>query len=78
MGDGQEREERAAARASWPIRTYRLGDEPEDDLSASTTADERLGMMWRLAQDAWASTGRPMPTYGRHEIPGRVIRKADG
>ncbi len=31
-------------------------------------------MMWRLALDAWAVSGRPLPTYSRSEMPGRVIR----
>jgi hypothetical protein len=35
---------RAAQRSNWPVRRYRLGEEPSDDLSASTTAEERLAM----------------------------------
>jgi hypothetical protein len=62
-------EERAEARRSWPVRKHRLGEEPSEDLSASTTAAERLGMMWRLAQDAWAMAGRPIPDYPRQEMP---------
>jgi hypothetical protein len=63
------RERRAQARRSWPVRKYRLGEEPPEDLSATTTAEERLGMMWRLAQDAWAVTGRPIPDYPREKTP---------
>lgn len=33
---------RAAARRSWPVRKFRLGEEPDEDLSATTTAKERL------------------------------------
>jgi len=62
-------QERADARRSWPVRKHRLGEEPSEDLSASTTAAERLGMMWRLTQDAWAMTGRPIPDYPREEMP---------
>lgn len=58
-------------RSSWPVRTFRLGEEPGDDLSASTTPEERLGMMWRLARDAWASSGNPIPDYSREETPVR-------
>ncbi|HBQ13704.1 MAG TPA: hypothetical protein DEF51_22070 [Myxococcales bacterium] len=72
-----ERARRAAARSGWPVRRHALGDEPDDDLLASTTAAERLGMMWRLALDAWAMTGQPLPTYSRDEAPGRVIRPRD-
>ncbi len=64
---------RAEARAGWQVRKFRLGEEPSEDLSATTTAAERLGMMWRLAQDAWALTqagaGRPIPDYRREEMP---------
>jgi len=61
--------ERAEARATWPVRKVRLGEEPSDDLSATTSAAERLGMMWRLAQDAWAVAGRAIPDYPREEMP---------
>jgi hypothetical protein len=70
MSDPQpSAQERAEARRSWPVRKHGLGEEPSEDLSASTTAAERLGMMWRLAQDAWAMAGRPIPDYPRHEMP---------
>jgi len=64
----------AEARRSWPIRRYRLGEEPSDDLSDVSTAAERLGMMWPLTRDAWRLAGREMPEYTRAEAPGRVIR----
>lgn len=69
MTDPASRQRRAEARRSWPIRTYRLGEEPAEDLSASTTAAERIGMMWRLARDAWAVAGRPIPDYPRERTP---------
>ena len=53
-------EERRRQRASWPVRQFRLGDEPGDDLSTTTTVAERLAMMSALAQDAFYST-RPEP-----------------
>jgi hypothetical protein len=70
----RERKERAAARKDWPIRVYRLGEEPDEDLSETTTASERLGMMWQLAVDSWASMGQPIPDYPREKTPIRVIR----
>jgi hypothetical protein len=76
--EDDERKARAAARASWPVRVYRLGEEPDDDLSATTTAEERLAMMWPLALDAWASSGRPMPDYPREKTPVRVVRRERG
>jgi hypothetical protein len=71
------RRARAAARRQWPIRGYRLGEEPGEDLSATTTAAERMAMVWRLSLDAWAMTGRPLPNYRREDTPGRVIRPGD-
>lgn len=67
--EATERERRAASRRSWPVRKVRLGEEPCENLSATTTAAERIGMMWRLAQDAWALSGRPIPDYSREEMP---------
>jgi hypothetical protein len=72
----EARRQRAAARQSWPVRRYRLGAEPSDDLSATTTPEQRLGMMWELALQAWELAGRELPTYSRREIPGRLIRPA--
>ena len=72
-----DRKARAAARRSWPIRVYNLGEEPDEDLSATTTAGERVEMVWQLTLDAWASSGRPIPDYPREKMPIRVIRKGD-
>lgn len=77
MGDRQQdsRESRAAARSDWPVRKMRLRDEPGDDLSAKTTAEERLAMMWPLAVEAWSLTGRPMPNYERQDAPIRRLTR---
>jgi len=61
-------------RASWPVKKYRLGEEPSDDLSGSTTAAERLAMVQELSDQAWLMTGRELPVYDRETIPGRVLR----
>lgn len=61
--------QRRALRAEWPVRVYRLGEEPGDDLSGETTPAERLAMMWPLALEAWAVAGRALPSYRRHELP---------
>jgi len=75
----REREERAAARRAhpedWPIRVYRLGEEPDDDLSETTTMAERVAMVWQLTLDAWASSGQPIPDYPRDQTPTRLIRR---
>ena len=70
------REARRAARAQWPVRKFRLAEEPGPDLSATTTASERLAMMWPLARDAWTLAGRAIPDYPRDRMPVRVVRPA--
>jgi len=68
---------RAARRDDWPVRKYRLGSEPSDDLSDQTTAEQRLEMMWPLALEAWSLTGKRIPDYPRRETPIlRLRRKA--
>ena len=64
-----EEVDRALLRASWPIRVFKLGDEPKDDLSSITTPQERLAMMWPLAIEVWSLSGRQLPSYSREEIP---------
>lgn len=61
-------------RSAWPIRRYRLGEEPSDDLSATTTAEERVAMMESLAREGWALAGRAYPTYSRADTPVTVVR----
>ena len=56
-------------RRDWPVRVYRLGAEPGDDLSGSTTPEQRLAMMWPLALEAWALSGQPQPDYTRAQTP---------
>ena len=68
-------ESQAASRREWPIRKYRLGEEPSDDLSESTTPAQRLEMMWPLALEAWSLTGKPLPDYARDEAPVRRFRR---
>jgi hypothetical protein len=63
------RNESLEARRAWPVRLYRLGEEPGEDQSRLNTPEQRLAMMWDLARDAWSLTGRPLPDYPRHETP---------
>jgi hypothetical protein len=72
MSDEQARR---AARASWPGLKTTLTESPgAEDLRDTTTAEQRVAMMWELTAGAWALTGRPVPSYTRAEMPGRVIR----
>ena len=67
-------EERRALRAAWPVRKVALHDEGRVDERDTTTADERLALVATLTREQWALSGRPIPEYERHEMPGRIIR----
>ena len=58
-------------RRAWLVRKYVLGHEPGDDLSATTTPEERLAMMWPLTLEAWALAGIEVPHYERRRTPVR-------
>jgi len=73
MSTRRERARRSAARGRWPVRVCRLGDEDGGNLAATTTAEQRLAMMWPLALDAWSLTGRPLPDYERARAPVRRL-----
>ena len=57
------------SRSSWPVRVFALGEAPGDDLSATTTPEQRLAMMWDLALEAWQLSGRELPAYDRAATP---------
>ena len=67
----------SGTRADWPIRRFALGEEPGDDLSDTTTPEERMAMMWRLAKEGWARAGRTLPTYARRDAPTRLYRRGE-
>jgi hypothetical protein len=71
LDEGRDRDQRARARAGWPIRVRRLAEREADDLSALTTAAERLAMMWPLALEAYRLAGLPIPDYDRASTPAR-------
>jgi hypothetical protein len=71
---GNDAEQRAAARATWRIACFRLGDDPPDDLIHLTTPAERIAMMWELVESAWNFAGRAVPAYDRRNIPARIFR----
>ena len=66
---------RAAARAEWPGRKARLGEEDDSVAPADATPSECVAMVWQLTLDAWAMMGKPIPTYTRAEMPGRIKRR---
>lgn len=39
------------------VRVFGLREQPGDDISRSTTAEERVAMVWPLTIEAWLLTG---------------------
>jgi hypothetical protein len=62
------------SRADWPVRRHRLGEEPPEDLSDVTTAEDRLRSMWPLAREGWLLAGRSLADYDRAHTPTRIFR----
>lgn len=61
-------------RGRLPVRVFRLGEEPSDDLSSSTSAEERFEMVAMLSARMveFSPTAPPSPT--RRGFPVRVVR----
>jgi hypothetical protein len=72
--DTDDERDRARRRRDWPIEVRELLDHGSDDLSATTTAEERLAMMWPLAVEAWRVANKAIPEYSREDTPSRIIR----
>jgi hypothetical protein len=60
--------------SKWPVRIFRLGAEPRDDLLSSTTGAQRLEMVATLSRRAWELTGRAVLPIPRSEWP-VVVRR---
>lgn len=73
MSDAESRRQ-ARERRPWPARVLPLEEAEPADLSATTTAEERLAMVWELSRRMWELTGRPLPDYSRSEMPITIIR----
>lgn len=61
-------------RETRPVRVYRPGEEPRDDLTALTTPEQRIEMVAELSRRMWELSGRPFPSYDLAHMPVRVIR----
>jgi hypothetical protein len=59
----------------WPVRIFRLGTEPRDDLLPSTSAEQRLEMLSTLSRRAWELTGRRAKRLSRSELPVRIFHR---
>ena len=57
MTENDRTRDRVVARCNWPVRVFRPDEQPSDDLSDITTAEQRLAMMWPLALVAWTLAG---------------------
>ena len=57
------------------VRIYRLGEEPPDDLTATTTPAERIRMVEVLSRRAWELSGQPFPQVSRSSMPIVVLRR---
>jgi hypothetical protein len=78
MSDEEARRARAEARASWPGTLTTLEEQSDAIVVRHGTPGERVGMVWQITLDVWASSGRPLPEYTRATMPGRIIRSSDG
>jgi len=57
------------------IRVTRLQDQGNDDLLSTTTAEERVAMMWQLAIDPWTFMATKLePEFPRHVV--RIVRRS--
>jgi hypothetical protein len=72
-----DRAARALRRASWPGAVTTLDDQTDAALVPDATPARRIAMVWQITLDVWAASGRPLPSYTRAEMPGRLIR-SDG
>lgn len=50
---------------------------PKGCLYEQLSAVERLAHMWRLCRGQWLASGRPLPVFSRHDMPGEVFRIGD-
>ena len=57
------------------IRVGKLSDQGKEDDLRDLTPEERLGIMWQLAQDAWAMKGEGI---AERRLPRHVVRVVRG
>lgn len=51
-----------------PLKSREAGD-----ARVAGTPAERIALVARLSSEAWALTGRPLPSYTRATIPVRIL-----
>lgn len=62
-------------RRTYPVRIQKLSEQGNESVLHTTTAAQRLAMMWELALDAWAFKGAPdvESRLPRHAV--RLLRR---
>jgi hypothetical protein len=58
-----------------PVRVFRLGEEPSDDLTGSTSAEERFEMVAMLSARMAEFSPTPPPPLLPRGHPVRVVRR---
>ncbi len=69
--DEQTANERRLARREW--RVVKTSLSVLNAVKETLPPHVALGMMWQLALDAWAMTGRALPDYVRSKTPVRRL-----
>lgn len=62
----------AARRATWHGQ---LTTEHHPVQASEASAEQRLALLTELSVLAWTLSGRPLPSYSRQTMPGRLIRR---
>ena len=57
-----------------PARILWIEDRQQEDLTESTTVQERFAMVATLSRRMWEISGCPWPSYNRTSIPVEIIR----
>jgi hypothetical protein len=64
--------DRAERRRRMTARIVPLASNEANDARVGGTVDERLALLAELSRRAWASTGKPIPSYTRKTMPVRI------
>ncbi|MGK2962860.1 MAG: hypothetical protein ACSLFK_12030 [Gemmatimonadaceae bacterium] len=60
-------------RGAISARLLPLGSKADDDLTACTTAEERLRLVADLTREMWSLAKLEVPAYSRSEMPVKVL-----
>ena len=71
----REDAEPRADRSHWPIRKYRLGEEPEDGFTRGLTLEENFRITMELSEATYSLTEEGRKRLPRDQWPIRVIER---